>query len=180
MSELKGTETEKNLITALNGEALAHLKYLYYASQAKKDGYVQIMDIFEETSKNEKEHAKIWFKLLNGGEISPTLDNLCEAIGTEEYEWSDMYQNFADVAKDEGFFEISELFRRTAEVERAHERRYKKLVSRIRSGEVFKRDDDVIWKCQNCGYLHTGSAAPDVCPLCDHHQAYYREKESNY
>lgn len=179
MSELKGTRTEKNLMTALNGEALAHVKYLYYASQAKKDGYVQIQDIFTETSKNEKEHAKIWYKILNDG-MSPTLENLCEAVGNEQYEWAEMYREFAEVAESEGFREISELFKRTAEVERSHERRYKKLAGRIESGEVFKRSEDIIWKCQNCGYLHTGKEAPEVCPLCDHPQAHYRQKENNY
>lgn len=179
MSELKGTITEKNLLTALQGEALAHLKYEFYASQAKKDGYVQIMDIFEETSKNEKEHAKIWFKILNDG-MPKTVDNLCEAVSNEQYEWSDMYSGFAKTAEEEGFAKIAELFTRTAEVERAHERRYKKLAGRIESGEVFKRDEDIIWKCQNCGYLHTGSEAPEVCPLCDHPQAHYRQKENNY
>ena len=180
MTELKGSKTEKNLQTALQGEALAHLKYEFYASQAKKDGFVQIKDIFEETSKNEKEHAKIWFKLLNDGEISPTLSNLSEAMGTEEYEWSEMYREFCKTAEEEGFHEISELFKLAGEAERAHERRYKKLAKRIKSDEVFKRDDDIIWKCHNCGYLHVGKTAPDVCPLCDHPQAHYREKESNY
>ena len=179
MSELKGTETEKNLIEALKGEALAHLKYQYYASQAKKDGYVQIKDIFEETSRNEKEHAKVWFKLLNDG-MPQTLDNLRESAGNEHYEWSDMYRDFAETARIEGFLEIADLFARAAEVERAHEARYRKLAGRIESGEVFRRDDDIIWKCQNCGYLHVGKTAPEVCPLCDHPQAHYRQRENNY
>ena len=180
MPKLKGSKTEKNLITALQGEALAHLKYEFYASQAKKDGYVQMQDIFLETSKNEKEHAKIWFKLLNGGEISSTSDNLCEAIGVEEYEWSEMYKGFCETAEKEGFTEIADLFKRAGEAERAHERRYKKLTERIESGEVFKRDEDIIWKCHNCGFLHIGKNAPEKCPLCNHPQAHYRQKESNY
>ncbi|MBQ9025583.1 MAG: rubrerythrin family protein [Methanobrevibacter sp.] len=178
--ELKGTQTEDNLWTALEGESLARVKYEFYASQAKKDGYVQLSEIFKETSDNEKEHAKVWFKLLHDGAVKDTLSNLSEAISTEEYEWSDMYINFAREAKEEGFDDIAHLFELTAAIERSHERRYKTFVKNIKNGSVFEKDSEVIWKCGNCGNLHFAKSAPEVCPMCDHPQAHYRKLDDSY
>jgi len=178
--KLKGTKTEKNLQTALEGEALARVKYEFYASQAKKDGYVQFSEIFKETSDNEKEHAKVWFKLLHGGKVKDTEFNLDEAIGTEEYEWSDMYKNFAEDASKEGFDDIAKLFEMTAAIEREHERRYKIILKNIKEDRVFKRSEEIVWKCGNCGNLHVGKTAPETCPVCDHPQAHYRKQDLSY
>ena len=154
MSILKGSKTEKNLMTALEGEAFAHLKYEFYASQAKKDGFVEIQDIFLETSKNEKEHGKVWFKLLHGGEVPHTLVNLKESMEVEKYEWSDMYKNFAKTAREEGFDDIAKLFELTSTIEKTHEERYKALAKNIKNDKVFKKPKEIVWKCNNCGYLH--------------------------
>ena len=180
MVDIKGTKTEKNLQTALEGEALARVKYEIFASQAKKDGYVQLSEIFKETSDNEKEHAKIWFKLLHDGGVKPTLDNLEEAISAEKYEWSEMYNNFAAEAKEEGFDDIAKLFELTAAIEKEHESRYNVFVNKIQENNVFKSSEEVIWKCGNCGHFHYGKEAPEVCPLCDHPQAHFRKKDESY
>ena len=162
--DLKGTQTEKNLMAAFAGESQAHTKYLYYASQAKKDGYVQIQNIFAETAKNESEHAKLWFKALHGGSIPTTLDNLADAAAGENYEWTDMYAEFAKTARDEGFDELARLFEGVANVEKEHEARYRKLIERINAGEVFKRGEIHAWKCNNCGHIHIGAEAPGDLP----------------
>lgn len=179
MAELRGSKTEKNLMAAFAGESQARNKYTYYASKAKKDGYVQIASIFEETANNEKEHAKMWFKLLNGG-IGSTLDNLKDAAGGENYEWTDMYPTFAKEAREEGFDHIADLFEAVAAVEKEHEERYKKLVTNIEGGLVFSKDGDVIWQCANCGHIVIGKKAPEVCPVCAHPQAYFQIKAENY
>lgn len=180
MPRLKGSKTEENLKTALQGEAYAHMKYEWYASQAKKDGFVEIQDIFLETSANEKEHGKVWFKLLNGGSVPDTLTNLKESMEVEKYEWSDMYKNFAKTAREEGFIDIAELFELTSTVEKAHEERYKVLAKNIQKDRVFKKTNEIVWKCNNCGYLHKGKVAPEVCPMCDHPQAHYRKLTEGY
>lgn len=180
MRKLEGSQTEKNLITALEGEALAHMKYEYFASQAKKDGFVEIQDIFLESSANEKEHGKIWFKLLNEGEIPKTPENLKLSMTTEKYEWSTMYKNFAKTARQEGFADIAELFELTAGVEKAHEERFKALAQNIKKDRVFSKSKEICWKCNNCGYLHRGKNAPDKCPLCNHPQAHFRKRDENY
>ena len=177
---LEGSKTEKNLLKALQGEALARVKYEFYSSKAKKDGYVQLSEIFKEASDNEKEHAKVWFKLLNGGEVNDTLSNLDEAIETEEYEWSDMYMNFANDAKKEGFSDIAHLFELTAAIERSHERIYKSFVKNIKNDCVFEKPDEIVWKCGNCGNLHYSKTAPETCPMCDHPQSYYRKLDESY
>lgn len=179
MAELKGSKTEANLLTAFAGESQARNKYTYYASKARKDGYVQIANIFEETANNEKEHAKMWFKLLNGG-IGDTVDNLKDAAAGENYEWTDMYAGFAKTAREEGFTHIADLFDGVAKVEKEHEERYLKLVKNIEEGLVFSRDGDVIWQCSNCGHIIIGKKAPDVCPVCAHPQAYFQIKAENY
>ena len=180
MAELKGTRTEKNLQAAFAGESQAHTKYLYYASKAKKDGYVQIGNLFEETAKNEKEHAKIWFKFLHGGEVPVTTVNLEDAANGENYEWTDMYAEFAKVAHEEGFEEIAFLFEKVGAIEKTHEERYRKLLSNINEGLVFSRDGDTIWECSNCGHIVIGPKAPDECPVCNHPQAYFQVKAENY
>lgn len=177
--DLKGTKTEKNLMAAFAGESQARNKYTYFASKAKKDGYVQIAKIFEETADNEKEHAKIWFKLLEGG-IGDTLDNLKNAASGENYEWTDMYAAFAKDARDEGFDEIAALFDGVAKVEKEHEERYRKLIENIEGGLVFSKDEDVIWQCLNCGHICIGKKAPEVCPVCAHPQSYFQIKNDNY
>lgn len=179
MAELKGSKTEANLLTAFAGESQARNKYTYYASQARKDGYVQIADIFEETANNEKEHAKMWFKLLNGG-IGHTLDNLKDAAAGENYEWTDMYAGFAETAREEGFDYIAKLFEGVAEIEKEHEQRYLKLVENLEEGLVFSREGDTVWQCSNCGHIVIGKKAPEVCPVCAHPQAYFRIKPENY
>ena len=179
MPELKGSKTEANLMTAFAGESQARNKYTYYASKAKKDGYVQIAAIFEETANNEKEHAKMWFKLLHGG-IGDTVDNLKDAAAGENYEWTDMYAGFAKTAREEGFDHIAELFEGVAKIEKEHEERYLKLVKNLEEGLVFSRDGDVIWQCANCGHIVIGKKAPEVCPVCAHPQAYFQIKAENY
>ena len=178
--DLKGSKTEENLKTALAGESQARVKYEWYASQAKKDGYVQIKDIFQESSDNEKEHAKIWFKLLHGGKVPDTETNLLDAVAGENYEWTEMYDGFAKTAREEGFDDIADLFEKAASVEKVHEERYQKLFDNIKAGKVFKKDEEIAWKCNNCGYIHYGSEAPDVCPLCDHPQAHFRKQDKSY
>ncbi len=178
--ELKGTKTEANLWAAFAGESQARNKYSYYASKAKKDGYQQIAALFEETANNEKEHAKIWFKLLNGGSVSDTISNLKAAAAGENDEWTDMYPSFAKVAEEEGFTDIAKLFLAVAEIEKEHEQRYLKLLQNIEEGIVFSRDGDKIWKCRNCGHVHVGKEAPEVCPVCDHPQAYFEINADNY
>ena len=177
--ELKGSKTEKNLMAAFSGESEARNKYTYYASKAKKDGYVQIAKIFEETAANEKEHAKIWFKLLKDG-IGDTSVNLKDAADGENYEWTEMYPTFAKEAKEEGFDHIAYLFEQVAKIEKEHEERYKKLLENIEGGLVFSRDNDAIWQCSNCGHIVVGKKAPEVCPVCAHPQAYFEIKAENY
>jgi len=172
MPELKGSRTEQNLRDAFSGESQARNKYTFYASTAKKEGYEQIAAIFQETADNEKEHAKIWLKKLGG--ISDTITNLKDAAAGENYEWTQMYKNFAEVAREEGFDEIAELFERVATVEAHHEERYLKLVANLENELVFKRGDKVLWICRNCGYIYEGSEAPNVCPLCAHPRAYFQ------
>lgn len=180
MAELKGSKTEQNLMTAFAGESQARNKYTYFASKAKKDGYVQIAAIFEETAANEKEHAKIWYKLLNGGSIGSTIDNLKEAAEGENYEWTDMYATFAKEAREEGFDEIADLFEGVAAIEKEHEERYRKLLANIEGDLVFSKDGDVIWQCANCGHICVGKKAPEVCPVCNHPQSYFQVKAQNY
>ena len=178
--ELKGSKTEANLMAAFAGESQARNKYTYYASKAKKEGYEQIAAIFEETANNEKEHAKMWFKQLNGGEIPSTLDNLKDAANGENYEWTEMYEEFAKTAEEEGFTEIARLFRGVGEIEKHHEERYLKLVDNIDNNLVFKKDEEVIWICRNCGHVYYGKEAPVVCPICNHKQSYMEMKADNY
>ena len=178
--ELKGSKTEANLLAAFAGESQARNKYDYYASQAKKDGYVQIAALFEETAKNEKEHAKIWFKLLKGGKVPDTVANLNDAADGENYEWRDMYAGFARTAREEGFDEIAALFEGVAQIEKEHEERYRKLLANIEGGLVFSREGDRIWQCSNCGHIVVGRQAPEVCPVCNHPQAYFQLKAENY
>ncbi|MDD5948410.1 MAG: rubrerythrin family protein [Lachnospiraceae bacterium] len=177
--ELKGSKTEANLMAAFAGESEARNKYTYYASKAKKDGYVQIAAIFEETAANEKEHAKMWFKLLRGG-IGDTMDNLKDAAGGENYEWTEMYPTFAKEAREEGFNDIAAQFEAVAAIEKEHEERYKKLLANIEGDLVFSKDGDVIWQCMNCGHICVGKKAPEVCPVCAHPQSYFQVKPENY
>ena len=178
--ELKGSKTEQNLMTAFAGESQARNKYSYYASKAKKDGYEQIAAIFEETANNEKEHAKMWFKELHGGEVPSTEENLLDAAEGENYEWTDMYDGFAKTAREEGFERIAKLFEGVAAIEKEHEARYRKLLENIKDGLVFSRDGDKIWQCRNCGHIVIGKEAPKVCPVCAHPQAYFEIKNENY
>ncbi len=180
MKELKGTKTEQNLMTAFAGESQARNKYTYFASKAKKDGYVQIAKIFEETADNEKEHAKMWFKLLEGGSVKDTISNLKAAAEGENFEWTDMYAGFAEEARKEGFDEIAVLFEGVAAIEKEHEERYRQLLARVEGDAVFSRDGDVIWQCSNCGHICVGKKAPEVCPVCAHPQAYFQVKAENY
>ena len=179
MSKLKGTKTEANLWAAFAGESQARNKYTYYASKAKKDGYVQIAQLFEETANNEKEHAKIWFKLLHDG-MPDTLTNLKDAASGEKYEWTEMYAEFARVAKEEGFDHIAFLFDSVGKIEKEHEERYNALVSNIEKDEVFKKAEEKVWICANCGHIHVGTAAPEVCPVCAHPKAYFKMLVKNY
>lgn len=179
MADLKGTKTEKNLMTAFAGESEARNKYTYFASKARKDGYEQIARIFEETAANEKEHAKIWFKLLNGG-INQTADNLLAAAEGEHYEWTDMYATFAKEAREEGFEGIAKLFEGVAAIEKEHEERYRKLLANVQGDLVFSKDGDVIWQCANCGHICVGPKAPEVCPVCNHPKSYFQVKAENY
>ena len=178
--ELKESKTYENLMTAFAGESQARNKYTYYASKAKKDGYEQIAAIFEETANNEKEHAKMWFKELHDGEVPSTLENLNDAADGENYEWTDMYDNFAKVAREEGFTRIALLFEGVAKIEKEHEERYRKLLANIEGGLVFSKDGDTIWQCSNCGHIHVGQKAPEVCPVCNHPQAYFQVLAQNY
>ena len=178
--ELKGSQTEKNLMAAFSGESEARNKYTYFASKARKEGYEQIAAIFEETALNEKEHAKIWFKLLNGGEIPSTLENLNSAAAGENYEWTDMYDGFAKTAREEGFDRIAYLFEAVGQIEKEHEARYKKLIENLQDGLVFSKDGDRIWKCRNCGHIVVGKDAPAVCPVCNHPQSFFEIKAENY
>ncbi len=180
MKELKGTKTEANLQTAFSGESQARNKYTYYASQARKDGYNQIADIFEETAGNEKEHAKLWFKFLHGGAVPTTTDNLKDAAAGENYEWTDMYAGFAKTAREEGFEQIAILMEGVAAIEKGHEERYLKLLANIKEGKVFARNGVYVWKCSNCGHIHIGETAPQLCPVCAHPQAYFEIKAENY
>lgn len=178
--ELKGSKTEANLKTAFAGESQAHTKYLYYASKAKKDGFVQIGEMFEATAKNEKEHAKIWFKLLHGGEIPDTTVNLADSADGENFEWTDMYAEFAAVAKEEGFNDIAFLFEKVGAIEKTHEERYRKLLANIEGGLVFSRDEDMMWECSNCGHIVIGKKAPEICPVCKHAKSYFMLRPDNY
>jgi rubrerythrin len=191
MGSIKGTRTEKNLLTAFAGESQARNRYTYFASQAKKEGYEQMAAIFEETANQEKEHAKRLFKLLQGGEveitaafpagmIGSTLENLKASAAGEKYEHSEMYPGFAKIADEEGFSEIAEVFRKIAVAEKQHEKRYNALLANIEAGSVFKKDKEVVWRCRNCGYLHTGKEAPDECPACAHPQAHFELLGENY
>ncbi|BDC97263.1 MULTISPECIES: rubrerythrin [Treponema] len=177
--ELKGSKTEQNLLAAFAGESEARNKYTYFASKARKDGFEQIAALFEETAANEKEHAKIWFKLLSGG-IGSTLDNLREAAGGEHYEWTEMYPQFAKEAREEGFDRIAALFEGVAAIEKEHEERYKKLLANIEGDLVFSKDGDVVWQCANCGHICVGKKAPAVCPVCSHPQSFFQVKADNY
>lgn len=177
---IKGTKTEQNLMAAFAGESQARNKYTYFASKAKKEGFVQIASIFEETAANEKEHAKIWFKLLNGGEIGPTKENLKEAASGENYEWTDMYAQFAKEAKAEGFDQIAKLFEEVGKIEKEHEERYLKLLKNLETNKVFEKDEEVVWECSNCGHIVKGKNAPQVCPVCNHPIAYFKVRATNY
>ena len=179
MTELKGSRTEANLQAAFAGESMARNKYTFFASKAKKDGYVQIAKIFEETAANEKEHAKIWFKLLNGG-IDDTAANLKAAAEGENYEWTDMYAAFAKEAREEGFDHIADLFEMVGAIEKEHEERYRRLLKNVEDKLVFSRDGDCVWQCSNCGHIAVGKQAPEVCPVCAHPQAYFELKAENY
>ena len=176
--DLKGSRTESNLWKAFAGESEARNKYTYFASKAKKDGFVQISKLFEETANNEKEHAKIWFKLLGG--IGTTEENLLSAAEGENYEWTDMYAEFAKVAREEGFDDIAALFEGVAQIEKEHEERYRKLLANIEGGLVFSREGDMIWECSNCGHIHIGKEAPEVCPVCAHPKAHFQLNANNY
>lgn len=180
MKELKGSKTEANLLAAFAGESQARNKYTYYASKAKKDGYEQIAALFTETANNEKEHAKIWFKLLHDNNIPDTVTNLKDAAAGENYEWTDMYATFEKEAKEEGFDHIAYLFREVGKIEKEHEARYLKLLANIEGGLVFSRDGDMMWHCTNCGHIHIGKTAPDICPVCSHPKSYFQLKAENY
>ncbi len=178
--ELKGTKTEKNLLDAFAGESMARNKYTYFASKAKKDGFVQIAALFEETANNEKEHAKMWFKYLEGGKVKDTASNLEAAADGENYEWTDMYDRMAKEAEEEGFTEIAEKFRMVGAIEKHHEERYRKLLANVNSEKVFSKDGDVIWQCSNCGHIVVGKKAPEECPVCNHAQSYFQILAQNY
>ncbi|MCI5956697.1 MAG: rubrerythrin family protein [Clostridiales bacterium] len=180
MKSLKGSKTEANLMTAFAGESQARNKYTYYASKARKEGYVQIANLFEETAANEKEHAKIWFKLLHDGDIPTTSANLLDAAEGENYEWTDMYARMAREAKEEGFNDIAYLFEAVGRIEKMHEERYRKLLANVEGGLVFSRDGDMIWECSNCGHIVIGPKAPELCPVCKHSKAYFQIKAQNY
>lgn len=178
--ELKGTKTEANLKAAFSGESEARNKYTYFASKARKEGYVQIAKLFEETAANEKEHAKIWFKLLYGADMRTTAENLENAAAGENYEWTDMYAAFAKDAKEEGFDHIAFLFEEVGKIEKMHEERYRKLLANVKDGLVFSKDGDTVWECANCGHICVGKKAPEVCPVCAHPQSYFMVKAENY
>ena len=178
--EFKGSKTEENLKTAFAGESQARNKYTFFASQAKKEGYEQIAGIFEETANNEREHAKLWFKLLNGGTIGKTDENLKAAAAGENYEWTDMYKNMADTADEEGFHDVARTMRQIAEVEKTHEERYLKLLKNVEDNLVFQCAEETVWVCRNCGYVYVGKEAPAVCPACKHPKAYFERRATNY
>lgn len=178
--ELKGSKTEANLLAAFSGESQARNKYTFYSEKAKKDGYQQIAAIFEETAHNEKEHAQIWFKYLKENKETTTLENLLDAAAGEHYEWTTMYKEFAEIAKQEGFTEIAAVMSLVADIEKEHEERYKQLAVNLQEQKVFTKDGDVVWQCRNCGHLHTGKTAPQICPVCKHEQSYFQLREKNY
>lgn len=178
--ELKDSKTYENLMTAFAGESQARNKYTYFASKAKKEGYEQIAGIFEETANNEKEHAKMWFKLLNGGDIPTTAENLKAAAEGENFEWTDMYAEFAKTAKEEGFDHIAYLFEEVAKIEKAHEERYMTLLGNVNNDLVFKKGEETVWICRNCGHVYVGAEAPKVCPVCAHPQSFFEQKAENY
>ena len=177
---LKGTKTEQNLMTAFAGESQAHTKYLYYASKAKKDGYEQIAELFTETALNEKEHAKLWFKFLHEGDMPTTTTNLADAAAGENYEWTDMYDAMAKQAIEDGFPELAVKFRGVGAIEKRHEERYRKLLQNIEEGIVFSKDGDRIWQCRNCGHIHIGKSAPEVCPVCNHPKSFFQVAAENF
>ena len=180
MKDLKGTKTEKNLQEAFAGESMARNKYSYFASKAKKDGFVQMAAIFEETANNEKEHAKLWYKYLHGGAVPTTEANLEDAANGENYEWTDMYARMAKEAREEGFDEIAAKFEGVAAIEKEHEERYRKLLQNLRDKKVFSKDGDAVWQCANCGHIVVGKDAPEICPVCEHSQAYFQVRAENY
>ena len=177
---LKGTKTEKNLMEAFAGESQARNKYTYFASKARKEGFIQIANIFEETAGNEKEHAKIWYKYLHGGEVGSTIENLEDAANGENYEWTDMYDRMAREAREEGFNEIAVKFEMVGKIEKEHEERYRKLLANVKEGLVFSKDGDTIWQCSNCGHIVIGKKAPQMCPVCAHPQSYFEVRKENY
>ena len=178
--DFKGSKTEKNLMDAFAGESQARNKYTYYASKAKKEGYEQIASLFLETAENEKEHAKLWFKELHGGDVPDTATNLSDAAAGENYEWTDMYVRMAKEAREEGFARVAALFEGVGKIEKEHEERYRKLLANVENGEVFKKGSIVIWKCRNCGHIVVGESAPEVCPVCNHAKSYFEVKAENY
>ena len=178
--ELKGSKTEKNLMEAFAGESQARMKYTYYAKQARKDGYVQIAELFEETAANEQEHAKLWFKQLHDGAVPATLQNLADAAGGENYEWTNMYDRMAKEAREEGFEYIAFLMEGVAKIEKEHEERYRDLIKRIQEETVFKDEEEQVWQCGNCGHLYVGKEAPEVCPVCAHPKSFFRRRAQNY
>ena len=178
--ELKGSKTEANLLTAFASESQARNKYTYYASKAKKEGYEQISAIFAETAANEKEHAELWFKALHGDKVPETPQNLLDAAEGENYEWTEMYAEFAKVAREEGFTKLAAQFEGVAKVEKSHEERYRKLLENVKADKVFKKDEKVVWVCRNCGHIHIGDSAPEVCPVCAHPKAYFELRCENY
>ena len=178
--EFKGSKTEANLLAAFAGESQARNKYTYYASAAKKEGYQQIAELFEKTADNEKEHAKLWFKYLHNGAVPRTAENLKDAAAGENYEWTDMYKKFAEVAEEEGFSDIAESMRLVANVEKEHEARFNALLKNVLENKVFEKNNSVVWVCRNCGHVHVGNSAPDECPTCKHAQAYFELKADNY
>lgn len=178
--ELKGSKTEANLLAAFSGESQARNKYTFYGAVARKEGYEQIGDLFEQTANNEKEHAEIWFKYLHGGQLPNTLDGLLDAAEGEHYEWTTMYKEFADIAEEEGFKEIAAIMRLVANIEKEHEERFRKLRVNLQENKVFTRDGEQVWLCRNCGHIHVGKSAPQVCPVCKHKQAYFEIKAENY
>ena len=180
MNKYQGTQTEKNLQAAFAGESQARNKYTYFASVARKEGFEQIAAIFQATADNEKEHAKIWYKILNGGQVSDTATNLKDAAAGENYEWTDMYAGFAEIAREEGFTEVARLFDAVAAIEKEHEERYKKLLSNVENGLVFSKDGDAVWQCSNCGHIVVGKNAPQLCPVCAHPQSYFQVRAENY